>query len=142
MLVALLLFLVLTSEPTTAPATIESLVADLSSTSWQTRQAAEDSLAARGPAVVARLQRVIKESDNEEARQRAQAALDRIADQQQVGPSLITLHVSDASARDVFADVAKQAGVVLAPMPTELFDVHPLPKITLDVDAVPFWTVM
>jgi hypothetical protein len=44
--------------------------------------------------------------------------------------------------RHVFADVAKQASVTLSPMPPELWDMRPMPKVTLDVEGQPFWRVM
>ena len=57
-------------------------------------------------------------------------------------PSLVTLEVKDAPAKQVFEDVARQAGVRLPTAPPDLFSTVQVPNVTLDAQREPFWTVM
>jgi hypothetical protein len=56
-------------------------------------------------------------------------------------PSAITLHAKNASARQVFDDLARQCGTVLPTTPNDLFD-KSLPPITIDLDRQPFWSAV
>jgi hypothetical protein len=54
----------------------------------------------------------------------------------------ITLHVTDAAPKDVYANLFRQAQGAFASSPEKLLDDPTLPKITLNVKDEPFWTVM
>src|SRR5688500_7289149 len=103
-------------SPSTGPASTqpldpsETLIAQLSADEWQAREEAQDQLVAMGSSAIVRLQRVVAESPDEEARQRAQAAINRIGERQVTGPSMITLHMKNASLREVFAEISRQCG--------------------------------
>lgn len=134
--------------PTTAPSSsqpvdaTESLVAQLSADEWRAREDAQDELVALGAIAIPRLQRVATEGPSEEARQRAEAAINRIRERQVTGPSLITLHMKNVALRDVFAEISRQSGSNLQPLPPELWDTRPWPKVSFDFDNQPFWIVM
>ena len=95
-----------------------------------------------GATVLPRLQRAATEAANEEARQRADTAIVRIRDRQMIGASVLTLHVKNAALKDVFADISRQCGADLKPLPPELWELRPWPKVTFDFDNQPFWVVM
>src|SRR5689334_20058305 len=102
--------------PATRPATtqqqdLESLIAALSSDNGAARQHAQDRLVELGLGsrdVESRLTRLARESRDEEAVARAQAALRIIAEQRLVGPALVTLHLRGAEPRDAFAQLSAQ----------------------------------
>jgi hypothetical protein len=128
--------------PATQPADVEALITQLSDDQWRVRQQAQDRLVQLGLDVVSRLQRLVKESPDEEARTRAEAALRQIEENDRSGPTLITLHVKDMPVRAAVAEVARQAKVDLVVYPP--FDNQPnnAQPITLDADRQPFWLVV
>jgi hypothetical protein len=141
----------LNATPTTVPTAstsqpadpIELLIAQLSADDWSAREEAVEKLVATGANVLPRLQRVASErSTNEEARQRADTAIARIRERQMIGASLVTLHVKNAALKDVFAEISRQCGADLKPLPPELWELRPWPKVTFDFDNQPFWVVM
>lgn len=129
------------SQPTTAPS-IESLVSQLSADDWSAREAAQNKLVAMGPRATEALKRASRESPDDEVRQRAQAALAQIEQDQLIGPSVITLHLRDASVRSAFAELSRQAQTNLQPMPAELWDLRTWPTVTIDVEGKPFWLAL
>jgi hypothetical protein len=58
-----------------------------------------------------------------------------------VGPSLITEHVKDASLTSVLQDISKQSGNQIRVRPFEMNNPSE-PTVTLDVDAQPFFSVV
>ncbi|MBC8106438.1 MAG: hypothetical protein H7Z14_07610 [Anaerolineae bacterium] len=134
--------------PSTAPSSsqpadpTESLIDQLSAEEWRTREDAQEQLVARGADAIPRLQGVVAESASEEARQRAVAAISRIRERLVTGPSLITLHMKNVAPRDVFAEISRQCGSNLQPLPPELWDSRPWNKVSFDFDRQPFWIVM
>ncbi len=131
------------SPPTTSPAVdVAALIAQLSSDDWSARQAAQDQLVAAGSRAVDALRAAIDQSSDEEVRQRGSAALALIAENDAVGPSMITLHEKDVLPRQLFADLSKQSGVNLEPYPSELWDMRQWPTVSIDIDNQPFWTAM
>ncbi|CAN5457522.1 hypothetical protein BH09PLA1_BH09PLA1_30300 [soil metagenome] len=136
------------ANPTTAPASsqpadpIDSLIAQLSADEWRTREDAQDELVALGDAAIGRLRVAVAENPSVEARQRAQAAINRINERQVTGASLITLHMKNATLSDVFAEISRQSGSDLQPLPPELWELRPWPKVSFDFDNQPFWNVM
>ena len=134
--------------PSTAPTPtqpsdpIQALIDQLAADEWRAREDAQEQLTALGADVIPRLQRVVAESSSEEARQRAGAAINRIRERQVTGSSLITLHMKNVSPREVFAEISRQSGSNLQPLPPELWDTRPWPKVSFDFDNQPFWIVM
>src|SRR4051812_20524711 len=86
-----------TSAPTTRPTDlVESLIRDLGADDWRARQSAQDQLVTMGPDVLERLRRAGKEAADDETRRRAEAAAAQIAENALIGPSVITMRLSDA----------------------------------------------
>lgn len=129
------------AQPTTKPS-IEALIAELASDSWQMRQAAQDKLVKLGMEALPRLRTLAKETPDEEVRTRAEAALRQIEQSQATGTSLITLHSKDATPETVFAEISKQAGYELRTNPANLWQSRAWPTVSIDVDRQPFWVVM
>jgi len=135
--------------PATAPATlpvsaadIETLIADLSSDSWAVRQKAQSDLVQIGPDAVPRLKQLLAQTNDEEVRTRAEAALKQIAEIRYTGPSFITLRLKNAPPQLVFAELARQADADLLPSPHNLWESRPWPSLDIDIQQQPFWRAM
>lgn len=115
-------------------------VADLGADNWKKRQAAQETLVRFGDQAVPRLRQLAQAADDEEIRTRAGAALRQIEENAQVGPTTLTLHVKDAPAKAVFAEIATQARCEFPTFPPNLWDANPGTPVTLDLDRVNFWT--
>jgi hypothetical protein len=57
-------------------------------------------------------------------------------------PSVITLQVKDAPAKQVFEDLARQASAALPTSPPDLFQNTSLPNVTADLTRQPFWAAI
>lgn len=132
--------------PATAPATMPALnPADLALLhrlergSWHDRSATEAELASRGfeQAPVARA--MLAQTTSPEAQVRLDAVLAQWAQEKLLGPSLITLHLKHASAKQAYTQLFRQADAPFVIEPANLFE-H-VPPVTVDVDRQPFWAV-
>src|SRR2546426_4606719 len=85
-----------TSQAAVQDARIEGLIRELSADDWQTRQKAQDALVQYGLDIRPRLSIVLRETKDEEARTRIEAALRQIEENRTTGASLITLHMKAA----------------------------------------------
>jgi len=136
-----------TTLPATAPATqpaipdarIEGFIRELSADDWQTRQKAQDALVQYGLDIRPRLSIVLRETRDEEARTRIEAALRQIEENRTTGASLITLHMKAAKPGQVFAEISRQASAQLRPSPVNLWESKSFPAIDIDIDRQPFW---
>jgi hypothetical protein len=145
------------APPAAAPATgpappadprIEAAIRQLSADAWRDRQAAQDTLVGFGEGVIPRLRELTAAADDDEVRTRAGAAIAQIENNARLGGSLVTIHLKDASPKDVFAELSRQARCDLRPFPRNLWDMNRgrgfggpgNARITLDVERVPFWT--
>jgi hypothetical protein len=54
-------------------------------------------------------------------------------------PAPITLHLQNAPARTLIAELSKQTGAVIATTPPDLLEKTPPPPVTIDIDRQPFW---
>ena len=88
------------------------------------------------------LEQLLKETNDLDVTTRVQATLAQLDEDRRIGPSYVTLHVKDALARDVADELSKQAFAPLHVFPDKLWDDKNIPKVTLDADHQPFWTVM
>jgi hypothetical protein len=77
-----------------------------------------------------------------EAEARLRAVLLRMLEDRDAGTSLVTLHFKDASVKTVYTELFRQAWAPMNPEPANLLDDPTLPKLTIDVDHLPFWTVL
>ncbi len=129
------------AEPATRPAPdIEALVAQLGGDDWQARQKAQDGLVAMGQPVVGRLQRLVRETRDEEVRTRAETALKQIEANDTSGPTLVTLHLKDAPSQIAITELARQAKIPIALWPGSMN--NRADKVTIDVERQPFWLVL
>jgi len=86
-----------------------------------------------------RLSAVLKETKDEEARTRVEAALRQIEEDRTTGASLITLHMKKAKPAEVFAEISRQASADLRPSPANLWESKSWPATDIDLDRQPFW---
>jgi len=127
---------------TVTAAELDRLIGQLASDSWRQRQEAEDQLIQYGPQAAGRLQELTRRSEDEEVRTRAQSALALIEENRLLGPTVITLHVKDASAGAAFTALAAQAGLDLVLDPPELWQQLGSPKVTIDAERSDYWVVL
>lgn len=121
------------------PEEIEKLLA---SSDWHVRRQTQDKLVRGGEEARPFVLDLINRATNPEARKNAQAALVEIDENRRLGTSYITLHVKDASAADVFAQMSRQCFASLQTFPDNLFQQQTFPHATLDIDKEPFWQAM
>jgi hypothetical protein len=127
--------------PATQP--IQSpLIQALSSPDPRDRRHAASELLKLGELARPMLEQLLTQSTDIDVVTRAKAMLAQLDEDRTIGPSYITLHVKDAPAREVAAALSKQAFAPLRVFPDNLWDDNSIPKVTLDVDHQPFWTVM
>lgn len=129
--------------PTTQPTTplLDDAIARLSSDDWKVRQRAQDELVAAGESAVPRLQELADRSADAEVRTRAQAATKLIAEARELGPSLLTIHLQDATPKAIFDEIAKQGRTQFSLWPSNLWNQRGWRRIDVDVDRRPFWEV-
>jgi hypothetical protein len=134
-----------TSQPaTTQSATaapdprIEAAILALSADSWKERQNAQDTLVSFGDDAAPRLRKLADNSDDEEVRTRAGAALRQIEENALTGPSTLTLHFTDAKPEAVFNEIARQARTEFPTFPPTLWqqNVNPL---SVNLERANFW---
>src|SRR5437867_9901721 len=129
-----------TTRPATLPATqptasddrIEQFIRQLSADDWQTRQKAQDALVQYGLDIRPRLNRVLRETKDEEARTRVEAALRQIEENRTTGASLITLHMKAAKPSEVFAEISRQASAQLRLSTVNLWEIKAFAAIDID----------
>lgn len=132
-------------EPETANgAAIRGLVAKLSADDYQTRQDAQDQLVRYGAEARPYLRKLLAATNDPEARTRAEAAVAQIEEDRATGASVVTLHVKDAPADQVLAELSRQGMFAIPVMPENLFKQEHVnvPKLTMDFDRQPFWMAM
>jgi hypothetical protein len=129
--------------PTTQPTPqVLALVNDLTSDQFAVRQKAQQDLEQMGEQVIPQLQEILDGPLSDEARTRVGAAMQRIADQRQFGPSVITIHCTDAPLQGVLEDFAHQAGADLGVYRLEIRGYLQSHKITLNLERADFWTAL
>lgn len=133
------------SDLTLSPAVaekVDALVAGLSSNRWEARQRAQDELSRLGPEIRGKLSAALAASEDEEVRTRIEAILRKLDENRVSGISLISIHMKDASPKEVFAEISKQAYTDLRPSPADMWERREWPKISVDLENRPFWEAM
>jgi hypothetical protein len=120
---------------------VDRWVAQLASDDWKLRRQATDGLIALGEDALPRLVQLVETTTDNEVRARAQAAIRQIEDDRLTGMTLLTLRLSNVSAAEAFAAVARQARAPLAVDPPDLLRKITKP-VSLTVERRPFWQVM
>lgn len=125
--------------PATAPADdLAPLIAQLGSDVWSERMAAQKRLVQLGETARPSLERLEAESADADLRTQARMILLRIATR----PTMITLHLKQAAAREALKEIASQAGATLRFDPPGLLETATLPAVTLDCDRQSFWETL
>jgi hypothetical protein len=139
-----------TIQPTTLPALSDAdlaLLKHLEAGSWRDRRAAEDQLkklddsVATGAQADLELRAMLAQTTSPEARAHLSAALSTLAENRLVGPSLITMHFTDAPAPKVFHELFRQARWPLHNAPDDPLETDTSTLLTINVDHQPFWNV-
>ncbi len=130
------------SQPSANARQIEEFIAQLGDESWTVRQKAQDQLVSYGEEAWPRLQETLKGTGDEEVRARAEAAVRVIEENRMAGPSLITLHFKEASPKDIFDSLARQARSEFRVYPVQMWSQREWPKVSVDLDRQPFWVAM
>jgi hypothetical protein len=137
--------------PATAPATSPAatltehdlaLLHQLESGSWKERKAAEAELSALPLENEPIIQAMLDATKSPETATRLDPVLRHMKDTKTVGATLITMKMTDAPAKAVYAELFGQAGGALRTDPPNLLDDPALPKLSVDVDHQSFWTVI
>jgi hypothetical protein len=134
-------------QPTIQAATepsprVLALVKDLGSDEFAIRQKAQHELEQLGPAALPSLKTILSGNLTDETRTRIGAATRRIADERRFGPSIITLHYTDAPLAEVLQDFAGQADADLGVNRTEIRAYVQSRKATVNLDHADFWTAL
>jgi len=119
----------------------EDLLKQLSDSDWHVRRQAGDRLVRGGEDAKPFINDLIRRATDDEARKNALAAMAKIDEDRLVGPSYITLHVRNAPAATVFAELSRQCFAPLATLPENLWTEPGFPTITLNAEHQPFWKV-
>ena len=139
---------VASAQPTTTPVyaagdagEVDKWIQRLGSEDWRERKAAQDALVNMGESARAILVEIERRAPLPDARAAAHAALARLKGDP-FGPTLITLHLKDATPQDVFNGISRQCPVPV-PAVRQLWDKGGgMPKLTVDFDRQPFWVVV
>ena len=121
---------------------VTQLIKQLGSEQAADRDAAQKQLVEAGSTAIPALKKAADDSDDPEVRSRASAAISQLKDQDINGPSLITLHLTNAPGQDVLNAIGAQSH-------TQFTGFQPNPRhgaagtlATINVDRKPFWEVL
>ena len=143
---ALLLAAAPATVPATAPVntlpleTVQDLVTRLSADDWKVRDKAQEQIVGLGIDAKPHLERIVRQTREEEVRTRLESALRQIDENDKTSPTLISLHFKDAPAQAVAREISNQAKVELGTWHESVWkQARPL---TIDIDRQPFWLAM
>ncbi len=134
-----------TESPSTRPAVVDpaakldQILKDLSSDDWKVRQQAADSLLEVDASQLPRLRKLIDDTKDLDLRNTLLATIGRLEERGLISPSLVSLHVKDASAVTTLEALGKQLEFSLV---TDSIDWLSSAKLTADIDHQPFWSAM
>jgi hypothetical protein len=121
---------------------VEQLFKQLNADDFKTRETARKQLIERGEEAVPQIKALAEKAQDPETRTSVAAILEAIDAQSVTGPSLITLDMKDAPAKDVIDAIARQAKTELAVWPDDVWGQVDKKTLTLKVTRQPFWQVM
>ncbi len=119
-----------------APSEAGKLIELLGSRDYRERERAGKALSVEGERVLPQLKAALGTIESPEVQRRLEVLIDRVNEQRVFRPTPITVGCKNASVKDVLADICKQAGYKLQDGGVED------KKITLELNAVPFWEAM
>ncbi len=127
------------SAPTTMPADVSRLVADLTSDDYNQRESAQVALVRMGPEAEGPLNEILRGEQSPEAQARVQQAIQQIEDNLHFGPSVITMHYKDEPLQTVLDDFSAQAGADLGVHRPSIEDFASQTTVSIDLDHATFW---
>ncbi len=131
------------AEPTTKPTPeIIALVDKLSDESYPVREAAMKELAAMGEDAEPSLKILAQTDLPSEAKARVAAALVKIDENRQTGPSVITMHCTEAPLGDVLNEFARQARADLGVHRPQIVQFAKDKTISVDLNHANFWDAL
>ncbi len=122
----------ITAQPADA-ALLKSLVADLASPDFRTRERAGQTLAAYGDRVLTQLRDALKSVEDPEARRRLEVIVQKIATERLTTARRVTLRVKDRSAKDIAAELSRQSGYAIQ------YHGNDKQRYSFNLTDVPFW---
>lgn len=120
----------------------DALLRALSGPDWHQRREAIHQLIEMGPQGETLVKELLRRDLDQEQRKNVELAQQLIVDNRLFGASAISLHLTDASASQIMAEIARQCSASLPTSPANLWNQDRWPKLTLDFDRKPFWDVM
>lgn len=120
----------------------DELLRQLSADNWRQRNSTVHRVVALGSEAEPVLRELLRHELAPETRKNLELAAEQIRQNRMLGPSLITMHVKDATPAEVFASIARQCTGVLPTWPDKLWTEANWPRLTLDYERQPFWNVM
>ena len=131
------------SQPARSAASVDRWAAGLCAADWRLRRRAMDELIQLGDDAGPRIQDLLQRDLDREGLKNLQVVRRQIEDNRILGPSLITLHLKDATPRQVVAELSRQCAGALPTEPEDLWwKEADAPRLTLDYDRRPFWEVV
>lgn len=125
-----------------SPAVQQKLLADLASDTWAVRQRAQENIVQLGPAALPMVEAALAKENDAEVRGALMTARDRINRDRILGPSYITIHLKNASPKDVFEQLNRQCFADLKVFPENLWEQQKWPAVTVDIEHEPFWKAL
>ena len=122
--------------------TVEQLFKQLSAEGFKAREAARKALIERGEEAVPKIKALAEKSQDPETQASVAAILDAIEARSITGPSLVTLDLKDAPAKQVVDEIARQARTELTAWPDDVWEQLEKKTLTVKVTRQPFWAVM
>lgn len=120
-------------------AQLDQIIKDLSSDDWKLRQQAADALSEIDESQVPRLRQLAETTKDVDLRNTLLAAIGRLEERTMISPSMVTLHVKDASGVSTLEELGKQLDFGLV---ADSVDWLNGTKVTADIDRQPFWAAM
>jgi hypothetical protein len=130
------------SEAQPQPMSDDALLQSLSGPDWHQRREAMHELIEMGPRGEALVKELLRRDLDREQRKNVEVAQQLIIDNRLFGSSPITLHVTNATAAQVMAEISRQCSTAVPTSPADLWKQDHWPRLTLDYDRKPFWDVM
>jgi hypothetical protein len=123
-------------------ASADEFLKRLSIVDWRERHATIEQIVSLGSQAEPLVRDMLHHHLDEETRKDIQLVARRLAESRVLGASLITLHAKGGSAKDIFAELARQCSATVPTWPDGLWDQGHWPTIDFDCDRRPFWEVI
>jgi hypothetical protein len=127
-------------SPATRPAQeIQPLLSGLSAEDWLTRERAQNRLEQLDTTARPVLLSVMRQTNDDDVRTRLEAALRKINENGKTCGTLVTLSLKNVTAREAFAELAKQAKIQVDVSDLEREEE---PRFSIELTQRPFWQAM